>query len=232
MQLLQKIKEILVTRLPLKARNRSAAGAVARESRYPRLRRRYFVKQRSSHSGAKLFAQRCATCHRYDGHDGTGVVPKDPQSASDLKGFASREWLSGLLDPTKVDTTNYFGATKFREKKMVGFVKKTVAKYSAEEKAHLSKVIAAVSAEAQLDTQAAIDKRDASLIEEGRTLLRSQTQCTDCHQFHKTDEDATGPDLTGYASRQWLINFISNPEHSGFYGERNDRMPAFVQSKY
>ena len=181
--------------------------------------------------GPKLFAQRCAACHRYDGHDGTNGIPKDPQSASDLKGFASREWLSGLLDPTKVDSTNYFGATKFRDKKMVGFVKKTVAKYSAEEKAHLSKVIAAVSAEAQLDGQTSIDKRDAALIEEGRTLLRSETQCTDCHQFHKTDEDATGPDLTGYGSRQWLIKFISNPEHPGFYGARNDRMPAFGEKQ-
>jgi ubiquinol-cytochrome c reductase cytochrome b subunit len=181
--------------------------------------------------GPKLFAQRCAACHRYDGHDGTNGIPMDPQSASDLKGFASREWLSGLLDPTKVDSTNYFGATKFRDKKMVGFVKKTVAKYSAEEKAHLSKVIAAVSAEAQLDGQTSIDKRDAALIEEGRTLLRSETQCTDCHQFHKTDEDATGPDLTGYGSRQWLIKFISNPEHPGFYGARNDRMPAFGEKQ-
>ena len=41
------------------------------------------------------------------------------------------------------------------------------------------------------------------------------------------DEDTTGPNLTGYASRQWLISFISNPAHPGFYGKRNDRMPAF-----
>jgi len=91
----------------------------------------------------------------------------------------------------------------------------------------LSKVIAAVSAEAQLDGQQLIDKRDEGLIQEGRTLLQSETKCTECHQFHNTDQDATGPDLTGYGSRPWLTNFITNPAHPGLYGERNDRMPLF-----
>jgi hypothetical protein len=36
------------------------------------------------------------------------------------------------------------------------------------------------------------------------------------------------PDLTGYASREWLTAFISNPEHERFYPETNDRMPAFA----
>ena len=52
--------------------------------------------------GPKLFAKNCASCHRYDGHDGTGGQPTDPQTASDLKGFASRPWLSGLLDPARI----------------------------------------------------------------------------------------------------------------------------------
>src|SRR5205807_10600538 len=52
--------------------------------------------------GPRLFSRYCARCHRYEGHDGTGRVPdpaQNPQSASDLKGFASRAWLSGLLNP-------------------------------------------------------------------------------------------------------------------------------------
>ena len=84
--------------------------------------------------------------------------------------------------------------------------------------------IAAVSAEAQLKAQLAIDQRDAGIIQEGSDLLRTETKCTDCHQFHKPDEDATGPDLTGYGSRPWLIGFISNPAHPNYYGSRNDRM--------
>lgn len=55
--------------------------------------------------------------------------------------------------------------------------------------------------------------------------------CTDCHSFGKKDPDATGPELTGYGSRAWLIRFISNPAHADFYGKRNDRMPAFADKK-
>src|SRR5688572_19836393 len=39
----------------------------------------------------KLFARNCASCHRYDGHDGLGVVPADGPSAPDLKDLASRD---------------------------------------------------------------------------------------------------------------------------------------------
>ncbi len=177
--------------------------------------------------GPRLFAQKCATCHRYGGEDGLGNAPTTPQSASDLKGFASREWLSGLLDPAKISATNYFGGTKHREGKMAKFVKKDVAGYSAEQREKLGKVIAALSAEAQLKSQLALDQRDASIIQEGRSLIPDEMRCTECHQFHKTDETATAPDLGGYGSRRWLIGFINNPAHAEFYGDRNDRMPAF-----
>jgi len=179
--------------------------------------------------GPKLFARNCASCHRYDGHDGLGRQPKDPQSAPDLKGFASRDWLAGLLDPEKVGGSNYFGGTKFKDGKMVKFVKKDVAGFSAPEKQQLQKVIMALSAEAQLKSQREADQRDTAAITEGRTLLANDTmRCTECHQFQKKDEDATAPDLTGYGSRDWLISIISDPKHDRFYGKRNDRMPSFA----
>ena len=56
-------------------------------------------------------------------------------------------------------------------------------------------------------------------------------KCTDCHQFQAKDEDATAPDLTGYGSREWLVRFLNNPGHADFYGERNDRMPAFGEKQ-
>jgi ubiquinol-cytochrome c reductase cytochrome b subunit len=181
--------------------------------------------------GPKLFAQKCATCHRYDGHDGTGQIPKGPQSASDLKGFATREWLTGLLDPEKITTTNYFGATAHRDGKMQKFVKKDIASYTPEQKEKLRSAIIALSAEAQLKSQLAADQRDAALIEQGRAAIQNDLRCTDCHQFHKKDEDATAPDLTGYGSRRWLNSFINNPAHGDFYGEHNDRMQAFGASQ-
>jgi ubiquinol-cytochrome c reductase cytochrome b subunit len=227
--------------------------------------------------GPRLFARNCASCHRYDGHDGAGRIPTEvyvvkpgdslaqiakakgiteqqlvslnglkagslaagqtlitqsQPSASDLKGFASREWLGGLIDPAHIDGPNYFGNSKLREGKMVKFVKKDIAAYSPEQKQNLKKVIAALSAEAGLKSQDAADKGDAAMITEGTNLLASaEMRCTECHQFHKKDEDATAPDLTGYGSREWLVGFITNPAHERFYGKRNDRMSKFGEDK-
>lgn len=179
--------------------------------------------------GPKLFAKNCASCHRYGGHDGMEGMPKDPPSAPDLKNFATREWVAGFLDPQRIISSNYFGGTKHREGKMVGFVEKKVSKYSDEQRSQLSKVIAALSAEARLESQKELDARESDLIAEGRKLLRSGLGCTDCHQFMVKDEDATALDLTGYGSREWLIRFISNPAHPSLYGKKNDRMPRYAE---
>src|SRR5260370_2871566 len=94
---------------------------------------------------------------------------------------------------------------------MAKFVKKDVAGYSAEQREKLGKVIAALSAEAQLKSQLALDQRDASIIQEGRSLIPDEMRCTECHQFHKTDETATAPDLGGSGSRPLSLAFSHNP---------------------
>ena len=182
--------------------------------------------------GPKLFARNCASCHRYDGHDGLGHTPKDPQSAPELKGFGSRAWLAGLLDPKQVSATNYFGGTKFADGKMAKFVKKTFTDADAAKLEQLKKVIAAVSAEAGLRSQADVDQRDAVLIEQGRGIAAGEDmRCTECHQFRKKDEEASAPDLTGWGSREWLVGILANPKHPRFYGKKNDRMPAFGEDQ-
>ena len=180
--------------------------------------------------GPRLFAKNCASCHRYDGHDGLGNPVKDAQSASDLKGFASREWVAGLFDPQKIASTNYFGGTKFAEGKMVKFVKKQATAEDKFTPEQIQQIAAAVSAEAKLPAQADADKRDGALIDAGRKFMNTATaRCTECHQFRKKDPEATAPDLTGFSSREWLIAIISNPKHERFYGKRSDRMPAFAE---
>ena len=183
--------------------------------------------------GPKLFAKNCASCHRFDGHDGLGGQPKDKIAGSDLKGFASREWIAGLLDPQRVDSLHYFGGSKQKTGKMVKFVKEDIAEFSAEQKAQLQKTVVALSAEAGLKAQRALDERDAAVIVDGKKLLSSTAMnCTDCHKFHSAGiDDPSAPDLTGYGSREWLVAFISDPSHGRFYGERNDRMPAYGPDK-
>lgn len=178
--------------------------------------------------GPKIFSRNCASCHRYDGHDGLGAAIADAPTAPDLKGFGSREWIAGMLDPAQVDATNYFGGTRFKDGKMARFVKRTIAGLSDAEKAELPSLISALSAEAALPAQLSRDTAEINQIEAGRKLLVSETfRCTECHQFRKPDEDATAPDLTGYASRAWTLDFVKNAAHERFYGKRNDRMPIF-----
>ncbi|MBM3821777.1 MAG: c-type cytochrome [Verrucomicrobia bacterium] len=178
--------------------------------------------------GPKIFAKNCASCHRYGGHDGLGHEPTDPPSAPDLKGIGTRAWISGFLDPQKIVSSNYFGGSRHKDGKMAGFVQKKVSQYSNEQRDQLTKVIAALSAEANLESQKELDARESGLIEDGRKWLRSELGCTDCHQFRVKDEDATAPDLTGYGSKDWLVRFISNPAHPDFYGKKNDRMPRYA----
>ena len=182
--------------------------------------------------GPKLFTKHCASCHRFNGQDGSGRIPKDAESAADLKGFGTREWIEGMLEPARIGSAHYFGGTKFKDGKMSKFVQKNVAGFTAEEKQQLKKVIMAVSAEAQLKSQIPADHRDGASIKEGRELIRTEKmRCTECHQFQKKDEDAAAPDLTGYGSRQWLFGLLNNPAHPSYYDKRNDRMPAFGQEQ-
>jgi ubiquinol-cytochrome c reductase cytochrome b subunit len=178
--------------------------------------------------GPRIFANNCASCHRFDGHDGMGFVSSEHQSASDLAGFASRNWLEGLLDPTRIATAQYFGATAHNDGKMVHFVKGELAKPNEAEKAQLKAVIAALSAEAALKSQRSNDAQDEDQIRQGRAFITGvEGGCTDCHSFGDKTGSGSAPLLSGYGSRQWLIDFINDPSHENFYGSRNDRMPAF-----
>jgi ubiquinol-cytochrome c reductase cytochrome b subunit len=179
----------------------------------------------------RLFVQQCASCHNHVSQGNiVDVVPDisiDEPSAPNLGGYASRSWLTGLLDPKRIVGPEYFGNTKFR--KMAGFVKERLSDLDEEEKQSLKKVIMAVSAEAQLPSQREMDARDAKDIEEGRKLLVEDFSCTDCHKFHDKGKLGDAPNLTGYGSRQWIAGILGNPAEKRFYGKRN-LMPCYAPS--
>jgi len=193
--------------------------------------------------GRRLFAMHCASCHSHvsfpmndsglaerstvrNFHD----VPSASPSAPNLWNFAGRDWLKGLLDPKRIGGPDYFGNTKFRSGKMADFVKETLADLEADEHAALEKVVRALSAEAGLPEQSALEAQETAFIAEGRQLLAREFGCTDCHKFHDKGALGTAPDLTGYGSREWLTGIIRDPGHRRFYGENNDRMPAYAPS--
>lgn len=181
--------------------------------------------------GPLLFTANCQSCHDHVDENGFGLKSKAP-SAPNLYRFATREWLSGFFDPERINSPAYFGNTAHGESEegMVAWVNDNVAEMDEDEQASLRKMIVALSAEARLKSQRAADAAAVAdgTMEEGVTAI-GDLGCTDCHKYHDEGDLGEAPDLTGYGSRKWLIEFISNPEHERFYaGDANDRMPAYA----
>ena len=110
--------------------------------------------------GPRYFQRYCASCHRYGGSDGMGGTPADPQSAQDLRGFATRQWIAELLDPKQVDSVRHFGpGMAAHNGPMVKMVKEDIAEAEENEKRVIPKIVAALSAEAELTSQADEDRR-------------------------------------------------------------------------
>jgi ubiquinol-cytochrome c reductase cytochrome b subunit len=192
--------------------------------------------------GPKLFRQNCAACHSHVDPAGGRLDPlqtitaKEP-SASNLYGIGSRAWAAGLLDPKQIAGPRYFGNTALADGEMANWVKENIGDVlasmdeaeRAEMRRKIEDVTYAISSEAQLDHRGDAAGPDvAERIAAGHELIVNEFLCTDCHKFHDDGYLGTAPDLTGYASREWLRQLVSNPARDRFYGALNDRMPAFA----
>ena len=201
--------------------------------------------------GPRLFSRHCASCHSWLNPQGPdpkvhGVLgpfePRDSDrqleqnpgayAAPNLYHFGSREWLGRVLDPEEIAGPEMFGYTAHGEAEMVTFVKDELAELDDGQRRVREAIIAAVSAEAELVYQADVDQTasDGGILQQGRDALGEaidSSACLDCHKFYGQGEESA-PDLTGYASREWLYAFIANPRHARFYGDSNDRMPSFL----
>jgi ubiquinol-cytochrome c reductase cytochrome b subunit len=191
--------------------------------------------------------------------DENGRVVFKPSGAPNLYNIASREWIAGVLDPKQIsriesddlmlpadaketDPTKflrevtaapYFGNSAHAAGEMTDYVSGDEEFVKLRESGKVPSIVAAVSAQAALPYQKDADvkaKQDGS-IAAGEVLVKAN--CTMCHNFgQKVEPDGTGyPDLQGYGSREWLIAFIGNPAHTRFYGDGNDRMPAFAKDR-
>jgi ubiquinol-cytochrome c reductase cytochrome b subunit len=176
-----------------------------------------------------IYKQQCAICHNASDRDGSGIMAME-SSAPNLHGFASRDWIAGLLDPKTIVGPNFYGDTKLRKDAMANFVKDNLGVLDEEDKNSLRKVVIALSAEAQLPSQREIDAKDAAIIEEGRNSLTDVFSCTDCHKFRDKGKLGAAPDLTGYGSAQWTAAMIGNPKSKRFFGDKNDRMISYSET--
>lgn len=180
--------------------------------------------------GPRIFSRNCASCHRFEGHDGLGYpLPADSISASDLAGFGSREWLSGFLHADTILSKKYWGGTYHAEGDMALWLADHQPETEAERTTRQN-VVFALSAQAQLPAQKALDQRDSARIADGLAYIRNtDSGCASCHKFQDVGTDS--PELTGWGSREWMIAFINDPEHPRFFGRDNDRMPSFGKEK-
>jgi ubiquinol-cytochrome c reductase cytochrome b subunit len=182
---------------------------------------------------------------RKSGIDAVDIENPNP-SAPNLGFVGSAGWIQGFLDAKHVADADHFGYSDspFAEGDMVTFVHDMYGEeMSAEDRKIADDAILSVAI--TLAVESGVQKNFLSpdvwqrLEEragEGRELMTGKLaevvdggmSCTDCHKFHDDGDLGAAPDLTGYMSRQWMIDFISNPAAERFYGEKNDRMPAFA----
>ena len=190
--------------------------------------------------GPKLFRQHCAACHSHapegqpEPGDAAQIVVAEKPSASNLWQFGGVDWVRGMLDPEKVAGPNYFGNTAFKDGEMAKFVKETIGGQLGELKGDelakyrqsIEDVALALASEGgrPLGQVADLEKR----VDAGRKAVVDVFACIDCHKFRDDGDVGMAPDLTGYASPEWLTAFLSNPADERFYRDTNDRMPAFA----
>jgi len=172
----------------------------------------------------RLFSANCSSCHRYNGHDGRGFPVDGNQSAPDLAGVASVDWLLKLLDYDHYVSKEFFGGSKLKSGKMA---EKVLKKFDDDEKKLVPKVAHLLSDLAELPYQSKLSEEER---EAGFTVFFDDLACIDCHDIESEDE-GSAPDLTGYGSKQWLSAIISDPSHERFYGKANDRMPSFGRDR-
>lgn len=178
----------------------------------------------------------------------------DAAGAPNLFGFASRDWIRGLLDKDRIAAavvpgkprpaenpviaadpenpenynrpllSDYFGNTNHKTGRMATWVKQHAALL---DKDNAEAIAAALSAQAELPSQVVDDQKDKDMIEKGIGLI--EQHCTSCHKFGDHGQLGLAPDLTGYGSYEWMMGLISDPTHERFYRQENDRMPSFAK---
>ena len=175
--------------------------------------------------GPRLFAMHCGSCHSFTNDAGFGHVAAEP-SAPNLYGIGSRKWILGFLDPDQIADHDHFQKTAFRDGDMVQHLRELFEAAGTDGQLALREKLDAVAS--ALAAEAGQEPPDSPATIRGHELMVGELGCVNCHRFHGQGDLGSAPDLTGYCSSNWLSGMISTPNDQRFYGDRNDRMPAFA----
>lgn len=185
-------------------------------------------------------------------------IPCDEISAPNLYRPNRAEWISGFFDFDRLISEDYYGNTAFVLKegqdkkdfhgKMYDYVRTLPARMEDEEFMEennpetLKRLIDILAEESQLDRPRnfTLDSRGRKmqsidgLSKEDAYLFDSFGCLAKCHDFYNYDgvnKKLDGGELSGYMSRQWMIDFIADAESPRFFGESNDRMPIYHRTE-
>ncbi|HMI90935.1 MAG TPA: c-type cytochrome, partial [Polyangiales bacterium] len=163
------------------------------------------LKQDPLTRGPDLYAQHCNKCHVLDA--------VGEQDAPVHTGFGSRDWILGMIVDPQAD--HYFGKTDIDEMKPMA------------KKLGRAKALAVAEFLFAQGREPQDPPIDAALVKQGEQVFRDT--CMDCHLYEGDGADVfEGPDMTGYASRNWILGQIRDPDALSQYGELND-MPSFAE---
>ncbi len=183
--------------------------------------------------GPILFKRYCGSCHSHSSGENQGIIPTKP-SAPNLYGIGTPDWIAGFLDPKKINGPHYFGNTAKADGEMVSMVESWFE--DAESDDDRRQVTQQLNSIAWLlADQAGRTPKPVKpeTLEQAKSAMVDEFGCTDCHRFGDEGELGSAPDLTGYASRDWLIGVIRNPNAERFYpDDANDRMPPFAPHEF
>ncbi len=87
-----------------------------------------------------------------------------------------------------------------------------------------------LAAEAQLDAPRPFVEGEYLGLAENAISDMEFLTCTECHAFYGKENDHAC-DLRAYMSRDWIAGFIADPTQKRFYGDHNDRMPAYCPTE-
>lgn len=188
-------------------------------------------------AGKKLFKTHCASCHAYDFKD--PVDEEDAQAAakakaampepkaSDLTGFATKEWIRGLLE--NPSSPKYFGHNPRLQgmatwREGVDETIDSAGEKKAERKKEIDQQLDEISwwlAEQAMPPEDRVVALKEPAYKQRYELGKASYKAMECQTCHnitgEVDGAGSGPDLTGYGSAEWLHGIILYPAHRTRY---------------
>jgi ubiquinol-cytochrome c reductase cytochrome b subunit len=209
--------------------------------------------------GPVLFGKYCASCHRYNGHNGRGSILREKDDnkqlvitkpvATDLGNFGSREWMTAIV----TDYGNHFAPLRnaewykdlgdddldLDESEMASASVDYAEAFKGENAGDLKSLVEALVAMRSWPGDE--DVFDAKLVARGQQILDGEpladgteiSSCTDCHDTIGSDFELTG-DGAGYPD---LAEYGSATWLKAFIGDpgtdqfygAKNHMPAYAE---